>query len=102
MDSFIIFAGQQHTANSDIEELLSSPDSTLLDTQLDTSWTQFSPSNIRLAPFPTPEYTDDEFQSIVKRVMGVLYVSFGFFSIAYSFQHFLLFKAIWKIVSFHG
>lgn len=74
MDSFIIFAGQQNTANSDLEELLSSPDSTLLDTRLNSSWTQFSPSNIRLAPFPTPEYTDDEFQSIVKRVMGVLYL----------------------------
>ncbi|KAH6832483.1 ATP-binding cassette A1 [Perilla frutescens var. hirtella] len=74
MDSFIIFAGQQQMENSDIEELLSSPGPTLLDTRLKSPWTQFSPSNIRLAPFPTPEYTDDEFQSIVKRVMGVLYL----------------------------
>lgn len=75
MDSFIILAAQQLTKNSDIEELVSVSDATLLQTQLKTPWTQFSPSNIRLAPFPTPEYTDDEFQSIVKRVMGVLYVS---------------------------
>ncbi|XP_047959280.1 ABC transporter A family member 1 [Salvia hispanica] len=76
MDSFIIFAGQQQMDNSEIEELSSSssPNSTLLDTRISTFWTQFSPSNIRLVPFPTPEYTDDEFQSIVKRVMGVLYL----------------------------
>lgn len=81
MDSFIIFAGQQHMENSDIEELSSSssPNSTLLDTRLNSFWTLFSPSNIRLVPFPTPEYTDDEFQSIVKRVMGVLYVPCGHF-----------------------
>ncbi|KAG1338409.1 ABC transporter A, ABCA [Cocos nucifera] len=35
-------------------------------------WTQYSPANISIAPFPTREYTDDEFQSIVKSVMGVL------------------------------
>lgn len=75
MDSFIIFAAQQLTKNTDVEELVSFSDATLLQTQRKTSWTQFSPSNIRIAPFPTPEYTDDEFQSIVKRVMGVLYVS---------------------------
>ncbi|KAL8489520.1 hypothetical protein ACS0TY_025437 [Phlomoides rotata] len=74
MDSFIIFAAQQLMKNSDIEELVSFSDATLLQTQLKSPWTQFSPSNIRLAPFPTPEYTDDEFQSIVKRVMGVLYL----------------------------
>ncbi|KAK6149139.1 hypothetical protein DH2020_016664 [Rehmannia glutinosa] len=74
MDSFIIFAAQQHMTNSDTEELVSSFDSTSLRTQLEIPWTQFSPSNIRLAPFPTREYTDDEFQSIVKSVMGVLYL----------------------------
>ncbi|GER52514.1 ATP-binding cassette sub-family A member [Striga asiatica] len=62
MDSFIIFASQQQMTNSDTTELQS------------LSWMQFSPSNIRLAPFPTREYTDDEFQSIVKSVMGVLYL----------------------------
>ncbi|GFP92211.1 ABC transporter a family member 1 [Phtheirospermum japonicum] len=70
MDSFIIFAAQQNMTNSDIEELMSSS----LHTQLEKPWTHFNPSNIRLAPFPTREYTDDEFQSIVKRVMGVLYL----------------------------
>ena len=35
-------------------------------------WTLFRPSNISIAPFPTRQYTDDEFQSIVKEVMGVL------------------------------
>lgn len=34
----------------------------------------FIPANIRIAPFPTREYTDDNFQSVVKRVMGVLYL----------------------------
>ncbi|XP_010421868.1 PREDICTED: ABC transporter A family member 1 isoform X2 [Camelina sativa] len=37
-------------------------------------WTLFSPSVIRMVPFPTREYTDDEFQSIVKSVMGLLYL----------------------------
>nr|GEW36328.1 ABC transporter A family member 1 isoform X1 [Tanacetum cinerariifolium] len=37
-------------------------------------WSQFMPSTTRLAPFPTREYTDDEFQSIIKDVMGVLYL----------------------------
>lgn len=37
-------------------------------------WTLFRPSNISIAPFPTRQYTDDEFQSIVKEVMGVLYL----------------------------
>ncbi|KAL3632486.1 Phospholipid-transporting ATPase abca1 [Castilleja foliolosa] len=70
MDSFIIFAAQQNMTNSDTEELISSS----FHTQLEKPWTHFNPSNIRLAPFPTREYTDDEFQSIVKRVMGVLYL----------------------------
>ncbi|KAL0383532.1 UNVERIFIED_CONTAM: ABC transporter A family member 1 [Sesamum calycinum] len=84
MDSFIIFAAQQMT-NSDTNELLSSLDSTSFHTQLKIPWTQFSPSNIRLAPFPTREYTDDEFQSIVKRVMGVLLkISPSFSLVAFS------------------
>ncbi|CAL9065166.1 unnamed protein product [Musa banksii] len=37
-------------------------------------WTEFIPENIRIVPFPTREYTDDEFQSIVKIVMGLLYL----------------------------
>ncbi|MFS7977586.1 putative ABC-type sulfate transporter [Helianthus anomalus] len=57
MDSFIIFYAQQKVPNS-----------------LKIPWSQFTPSTIRLAPFPTREYTDDEFQSIIKDVMGVLYL----------------------------
>ncbi|KAI7740196.1 hypothetical protein M8C21_031110, partial [Ambrosia artemisiifolia] len=57
MDSFIIFYAQQKVPNS-----------------LKIPWSQFTPSTIRLAPFPTREYTDDEFQSIIKEVMGVLYL----------------------------
>ncbi|KAL8261643.1 hypothetical protein R6Q59_025692 [Mikania micrantha] len=57
MDSYIIFYAQQKVPNS-----------------LKVPWSQFTPSTIRLAPFPTREYTDDEFQSIIKDVMGVLYL----------------------------
>ncbi|CAN8286970.1 unnamed protein product [Cochlearia groenlandica] len=66
VDSFIIFASQQNIdlplSNSSIRSSLELP------------WTLFSPSKIRMAPFPTREYTDDEFQSIVKGVMGLLYL----------------------------
>ncbi|KAL7097878.1 hypothetical protein ACP275_10G171500 [Erythranthe tilingii] len=68
MDSFIIFAAQQHMTTTSYLDTTSSY------TQFDIPWKKFSPSTIRLAPFPTREYTDDEFQSIVKRVMGVLYL----------------------------
>lgn len=71
MDSFIIFAAQQNRDNSGSKY-------STADSDLRTPWTQFSPSNIRVVPFPTREYTDDEFQSIVKNVMGVLYVSLNF------------------------
>lgn len=75
MDSFIIYAAQQSLTDSvsENEELPSLPPVT--NSSVKMPWTQFSPSNIRLAPFPTREYTDDEFQSIIKTVMGVLYVS---------------------------
>lgn len=70
IDSFIIYAAQATMTN--LQRLPShSLDS---DAQLKIPWTQYSPSDIRLAPFPTREYTDDEFQSIVKKVMGVLYL----------------------------
>ncbi|XP_024027117.1 ABC transporter A family member 1 [Morus notabilis] len=67
LDSFIIFAAQQSESGtslhySDTPSFLKVP------------WMQFSPSNIRIAPFPTREYADDEFQSITKNVMGVLYL----------------------------
>ncbi|XP_076938168.1 ABC transporter A family member 1-like, partial [Bidens hawaiensis] len=65
MDSFIIFYAQQKAPNS-----------------VKIPWTQFTPSTIRLAPFPTREYTDDEFQSIIKDVMGVLYLLGFLFSIS--------------------
>eukprot|EP00897_Mesotaenium_endlicherianum_P001210 jgi/Mesen1/1116/ME000123S00292 len=32
------------------------------------------PQSISVAPFPTPKYTDDHFQSIIKKVLGILYV----------------------------
>lgn len=75
IDSFIIYASQQIDEDLDAENIDSRP-LNLSDQQpaLKTPWTLFSPSDIRLAPFPTREYTDDEFQSIVKKVMGVLYL----------------------------
>ncbi|MCD7461369.1 ATP-binding cassette sub- A member 1 [Datura stramonium] len=70
MDSFIIYAAQETMTN-----LLKLPSHSLdSDAQLKIPWTQFSPSDIRVTPFPTREYTDNEFQSIVKKVMGVLYL----------------------------
>lgn len=69
VDSFIIFASQQ---NIDMPLSHSSLGSAL---PFEMPWTLFSPSKIRMVPFPTREYTDDEFQSIVKSVMGLLYVS---------------------------
>ncbi|KAJ9543250.1 hypothetical protein OSB04_022957 [Centaurea solstitialis] len=75
MDSFIIFYAQQKAANVVSDGTL---DPTLskynVPNSLKIPWSQFTPSTIRLAPFPTREYTDDEFQSIIKDVMGVLYL----------------------------
>lgn len=85
MDSFIIFFAQQKVANvvsEDTIETIKSPNS------LKIPWSQFTPSTIRLAPFPTREYTDDEFQSIIKDVMGVLYVSDIFSELVVSFKLF--------------
>ncbi|PPD73624.1 hypothetical protein GOBAR_DD29449 [Gossypium barbadense] len=75
LDSFIIFAAQQTEsgiASQDIE--IRALRSTGVTSSLGLPWTQFSPSNIRIAPFPTREYTDDEFQSIIKSVLGLLYL----------------------------
>ncbi|KAJ4840078.1 ATP-binding cassette sub- A member 1 [Turnera subulata] len=75
VDSFIIFAAQQtkpEDAGGNIG--LSYPPLSNMSSSLKLPWTQFSPSEIRIAPFPTREYTDDGFQSIVKNVMGVLYL----------------------------
>ena len=74
LDSFIIFVAQQNEANMVDEEIVLPSNTSLLK----QSWTQFLPSNIKIAPFPTREYTDDEFQSIIKSVMGLLYASFDF------------------------
>ncbi|XP_052174030.1 ABC transporter A family member 1 isoform X3 [Diospyros lotus] len=75
VDSFIIYASQQPVNKLGTEDT-GSPFGLSFDepSKLEMPWTQFNPSNIRLAPFPTREYTDDEFQSIVKEVMGVLYL----------------------------
>ncbi|KAK6945284.1 ABC transporter-like, ATP-binding domain [Dillenia turbinata] len=68
-DAFIIFAAQQGVSG------MGNEDTELLSPSLsEPPWMQFSPSNIRIVPFPTREYTDDEFQSIIKTVMGVLYL----------------------------
>ncbi|XP_065635270.1 ABC transporter A family member 1 [Quercus suber] len=73
LDTFIIFSAQQTYSTSQNIEIPSvqSPDNA---SSLKLPLMQFSPSNIRIAPFPTREYTDDEFQSIIKKVMGVLYL----------------------------
>ncbi|KAJ4706360.1 ABC transporter A family member 1-like [Melia azedarach] len=75
VDSFIIFASQQTETNVATENI-ETPSSNMSSSPLSLKqkWTQFSPSNIRIVPFPTREYTDDEFQSIIKSVMGVLYL----------------------------
>ncbi|PRQ44758.1 putative ABC transporter, P-loop containing nucleoside triphosphate hydrolase [Rosa chinensis] len=71
LDSFIIFAAQQSdTRNIELPTSLSSS----TPSSLKVPWTRYGPSNIRIVPFPTREYTDDEFQSIIKSVMGVLYL----------------------------
>ncbi|GAB4843869.1 Phospholipid-transporting ATPase abca1 [Ancistrocladus abbreviatus] len=75
LDSFIIFAAQQPETwltSDGVEVSVSS--SSEAPPSLRLPLMHYIPSNIRLAPFPTREYTDDEFQSIVKTVMGVLYL----------------------------
>lgn len=73
LDSFIIFAAQNvHNSASEGTILLSNSAGSL--SGLKIPWTRFGPSTIRVVPFPTREYTDDEFQAIVKKVMGVLYL----------------------------
>ncbi|XP_059428864.1 ABC transporter A family member 1 isoform X1 [Corylus avellana] len=75
MDAFIIFASQQAETNSTSQNIeLTSAQSFGTASSLKLPLMQFSPSSIRIAPFPTREYTDDEFQSIIKNVMGVLYL----------------------------
>ncbi|XP_050245854.1 ABC transporter A family member 1 isoform X2 [Quercus robur] len=73
LDTFIIFSAQQTYSTSQNIEIPSVQSSDNV-SSLKLPLMQFSPSNIRIAPFPTREYTDDEFQSIIKKVMGVLYL----------------------------
>uniref|UniRef100_A0A2N9IG69 ABC transporter domain-containing protein n=1 Tax=Fagus sylvatica TaxID=28930 RepID=A0A2N9IG69_FAGSY len=75
LDAFIIFTAQQAETYSTSQNIeLPSVQSSGNASSLKLPLMQFSPSNIRIAPFPTREYTDDEFQSIIKKVMGVLYL----------------------------
>ncbi|XP_065620852.1 ABC transporter A family member 1-like isoform X2 [Quercus suber] len=60
LDAFIMISGQRTYSTSQIIEIpsvQSSDNASLLMLPL----MQFSPSNIRIAPFLTPKYTDDEF-----------------------------------------
>lgn len=89
MDSFIIYVSQQKMANSTTKGLGLPEQSGSIRSGLTIPWTQFSPSNINIVPFPTREYTDDEFQSIIKKVMGVLYVASDLLPfLQYFFQNF--------------
>ncbi|CAL0326631.1 unnamed protein product [Lupinus luteus] len=75
VDSYIIFISQQSDLNSSIKsEELPLPGFYDTDFSSRIPWTWFNPAHIRIAPFPTREYTDDQFQSIVKEVMGILYL----------------------------
>lgn len=75
VDSFIILIVQLPELNSSAESVkLPLPGFHDTDFSLKFPWTQFNPANIRVAPFPTREYTDDQFQGIVKEVMGILYL----------------------------
>ncbi|XP_022766656.1 ABC transporter A family member 1 isoform X4 [Durio zibethinus] len=75
LDSFIIFAAQQTETGIASENIELIPlNSTGVTSSLELPWTQYSPSIVRIVPFPTREYTDDEFQSIIKSVMGLLYL----------------------------
>ncbi|XP_028556093.1 ABC transporter A family member 1 [Dendrobium catenatum] len=57
-----------------------------------TTWSEFIPANIRIVPFPTREYTDDEFESLVKAVMGVLYLLGFLFPISRLISYFVFEK----------
>jgi len=73
VDSFIILIAQQSDLNLNAESLdLPLPGFNNSNFSLKNPWTQFNPAHIRIVPFPTREYTDDQFQSIIKKVMGIL------------------------------
>lgn len=97
LDSFIIFASQQSDSGN-IE--LSPLHSFGAASSIKEPWTQFTPSKIRLAPFPTREYTDDEFQSIIKKVMGVLYVSLQLYILYRSLVKYIIMRNKFYMVSY--
>ncbi|WVZ06941.1 hypothetical protein V8G54_020287 [Vigna mungo] len=73
VDSFIILTAQQSDLNLNAESLdLPLPGFNNSNFSMKNPWTQFNPAHIRIVPFPTREYTDDQFQSIIKKVMGIL------------------------------
>ncbi|XP_072953821.1 ABC transporter A family member 1 isoform X1 [Typha angustifolia] len=73
VDSLVVLFAQRIQANITSGSVpLSIPSA--IQSDINLSWIQSIPAKIRIAPFPTREYTDDEFQSIVKTVMGVLYL----------------------------
>ncbi|XP_057438072.1 ABC transporter A family member 1 isoform X2 [Lotus japonicus] len=75
VDSFIILMAQQSDINSSAKDVkLPLPGFYNADFSSKIPWTQYNPAHIRIAPFPTREYTDDQFQSIIKEVMGILYL----------------------------
>ncbi|MQL79265.1 hypothetical protein Taro_011704 [Colocasia esculenta] len=75
VDSFIILAVQNNRASNSAElRKTHTHNQSGVSTNNEPFWSKFSPENIRVAPFPTRAYTDDEFQSIIKNVMGVLYL----------------------------
>uniref|UniRef100_A0A1D1XQT2 ABC transporter A family member 1 n=1 Tax=Anthurium amnicola TaxID=1678845 RepID=A0A1D1XQT2_9ARAE len=74
VDSFIIFAAQQNSATFGTwHRETPSLNQSGIPSHDNHLWSKFTP-NIRVVPFPTRAYTDDEFQSIIKNVMGVLYL----------------------------
>lgn len=72
LDSFIIFAAQQ--SGLEVSNLRSKFPASQNTSPLSMTWQHLSPANIRIVPFPTRVYTDDEFQTIIKGVMAVLYL----------------------------
>ncbi|CAM9002500.1 unnamed protein product [Rhodiola kirilowii] len=74
LDSFIIFVAQQTAADIGTVNIEMPVLHRVSTSSLKIPWTRYSPSHIRIVPFPTREYTDDEFQSIIKTVMGILYI----------------------------
>ncbi|KAK8968519.1 ABC transporter A family member 1 [Platanthera guangdongensis] len=73
MDALIISVAKQDVNYSAINYQVDGSFQ-LLGSEVRLTSSEFIPANIRIVPFPTREYTDDEFESLVKAVMGVLYL----------------------------